>query len=121
MSIRSDKAGGEGYRGKVKGMVLDWSGTTADAYVLASLAGSQVTGQGSYVDLSMTEAALSLLGPEIGQATSGNGDSSHPNVTRIPHYGLFLCADGKWISLGIVHEDHFWQRFCAVAGLHELG
>ena len=35
MSIRSDKAGGEGYRGKVKGMVLDWSGTTADAYVLA--------------------------------------------------------------------------------------
>ena len=39
MSIRSDKAGGEGYRGKVKGMVLDWSGTTADAYVLASLAG----------------------------------------------------------------------------------
>ena len=35
MNIRSDNAGGEGYHGKVKGMVLDWSGTTADAYVLA--------------------------------------------------------------------------------------
>ena len=35
MNIRSDNAGGEGYRGKVKGMILDWSGTTADAYVLA--------------------------------------------------------------------------------------
>ena len=68
----------------------------------------------------MTEAALSLLGPEIGQATSGNGDGRHPNVTRIPHYGLFLCADGKWISVGIVHEDHFWDRLCSAAGLEDL-
>ena len=96
------------------------SGLYCAIAVLASVAGSQVTGEGSYVDLSMTEAALSLLGPEIGQATSGNGDSRHPNVTRIPHYGLFLCADGKWISLGIVHEDHFWDRLCSAAGLEGL-
>ncbi len=35
MSLRSEKAGGPGYRGKVKALVLDWSGTVADAYVLA--------------------------------------------------------------------------------------
>jgi phosphonoacetaldehyde hydrolase len=35
MSIRSDYVYTRGYRGKVKGLVLDWSGTTADAYVLA--------------------------------------------------------------------------------------
>ncbi len=35
MSIRSDFVYTRSYRGKVKGLVLDWSGTTADAYVLA--------------------------------------------------------------------------------------
>ncbi len=35
MSIRSDYVYTRGYRGKVKGLILDWSGTTADAYVLA--------------------------------------------------------------------------------------
>jgi len=35
MNIGSDYVYSRGYRGKVKGLVLDWSGTTADAYVLA--------------------------------------------------------------------------------------
>lgn len=35
MSIRSDYVYTRGYRGKVKALVLDWSGTTADAYVVA--------------------------------------------------------------------------------------
>ncbi len=35
MSIRSEYVYTRGYRGKVKGLVLDWSGTTADAFVLA--------------------------------------------------------------------------------------
>ena len=35
MSIRSEYVYTRGYRGKVKGLILDWSGTTADAYVLA--------------------------------------------------------------------------------------
>ena len=35
MSLRSDYVYTRSYRGKVKGVILDWSGTTADAYVLA--------------------------------------------------------------------------------------
>ncbi len=35
MSFTSDYVYQRGYRGRVKGLVLDWSGTTADAYVLA--------------------------------------------------------------------------------------
>ncbi len=35
MSIRSDYVYTRSYRGKVKALILDWSGTTADAYVLA--------------------------------------------------------------------------------------
>jgi phosphonoacetaldehyde hydrolase len=35
MSLRSDYVYTRSYRGKVKAVILDWSGTTADAYVLA--------------------------------------------------------------------------------------
>ena len=56
MNIRSDNAGGEGYRGKVKGMILDWSGTTADAYVLAPAVVFFEVFKKHGVDISMEEA-----------------------------------------------------------------
>ena len=85
------------------------SGLYAAISVLAAVAGRHANGGGAYVDLSMTEAALSLLGPEIGQMVAEGGSAKNPNVTFIPTYGLFPCADGRWLSLGIVHEDHFWR------------
>lgn len=96
------------------------SGLYAAISVLASLTGVQRDGKGSYLDLSMTEAALSLLGPEIGRMVVEENSTLHPNVTSIPTYGLFPCADGRWLSLGIVHEDHFWKRLCKAAQLQEL-
>ena len=38
MSFQTDKVYSRSYRGRVKGLVLDWSGTTADAHVIDSLA-----------------------------------------------------------------------------------
>lgn len=96
------------------------SGLYAAISSLAALAGRSATGEGAYIDLSMTDAALSMLGLEIGRMSDPSEDGRSPNVTFIPHYGLFECADGRWLSLGIVHEDHFWQRFCDVAGLDEM-
>ena len=93
------------------------SGLYAAITTLASVAGRGVTGKGTYIDLSMTDAALSLLGLEVGRMTDPAESKLSPNVTFIPHYGLFQCADDKWLSLGIVHENHFWDRFCLVAGL----
>ena len=95
------------------------AGMYAAISALAAVSGRQARGEGAYVDLSMTEAVLSLLGPEIGRSLEEGGDSG-PNVSGIPHYGLFECADGRWLSLGIVHEDHFWARFCGAAGLDHL-
>lgn len=56
MSIRSDYVYSRAYRGKVKGLVLDWSGTTADAYVLAPAVVFVEVFQKHGVDISMTEA-----------------------------------------------------------------
>ncbi len=36
MGVRADYVYSRGYRGKVKAVILDWSGTTADAYVIAA-------------------------------------------------------------------------------------
>jgi phosphonoacetaldehyde hydrolase len=44
------------YRGRVKGLVLDWSGTTADAYVIAPAVVFVEVFKNQGVDISMTEA-----------------------------------------------------------------
>ncbi len=94
------------------------SGMYAAISVLAGVVRRASSGEGSYIDLSMTDAVLSLVGIEaLGDA---DDEGNTPNVTVIPTYGLFACADGRWLSLGIVHEDHFWQGLCDAAGLGDL-
>ena len=96
------------------------SGLYAAIMTLAAVAGRSASRKGAYIDLSMTDAALALMGLEVGRAGDPSEEGRSPNVTFIPHYGLFPCADGRWLSLGIVHEDHFWDRFCEVAGLDDM-
>lgn len=95
------------------------SGLYAAVTVLAVAAGMKDSDRGTYIDLSMADSALALLAPELGQLQKDK-QLEFPNVTYIPHYGVFSCSDGQWISLGIVHEDHFWRRFCYVAGINHL-
>ena len=96
------------------------SGLYAAIAVLAAVVGRVSTGEGAYIDLSMTDAVLSLVGIEAENTSTTDEEGSSPNVTVIPTYGLFACADGRWLSLGVVHEDHFWQRLCDAAGLTDL-
>ena len=96
------------------------SGLYAAVAVLAAVIGRESSAGGTYIDLSMTDAVISLVGIEAESTSTTYDKRSAPNVTVIPTYGLFACADGRWLSLGIVHEDHFWQRFCDVARLTDL-
>ena len=56
MSFTSDYVYQRGYRGRVKGLVLDWSGTTADAYVLAPAVVFVEVFKKHGVEISMVEA-----------------------------------------------------------------
>ncbi len=56
MSIKSDYVYHRGYRGKIKGVVLDWSGTTADAYVIAPAVVFVEVFKKQGVEISMPEA-----------------------------------------------------------------
>ena len=56
MSANDDFVFSRSYCGKVKGLILDWSGTTADAYVLAPAVVFVEVFQKHGVEISMTEA-----------------------------------------------------------------
>ena len=56
MSIRSDFVYRREYRGKVKGVILDWSGTVADAYVIAPAVVFVDVFRKHGVEISMAEA-----------------------------------------------------------------
>jgi len=88
------------------------AGLYAAVAVLAAVTGRQLSGHGAYIDLSMLDSVVALLGSEIGHAAATGMPQVDPNVTILPHYGLFRCADGRWLSFAIVHEERFWRRFC---------
>jgi crotonobetainyl-CoA:carnitine CoA-transferase CaiB-like acyl-CoA transferase len=37
----------------------------------------------------------------------------------LPGYGTFETADGGWIALGVLSEDHFWSALCRGLGLDD--
>ena len=56
MTIRQDFVYNRSYTGQVKGLILDWSGTTADAYVLAPAVVFAQVFQKHGVEVTMSEA-----------------------------------------------------------------
>ncbi|MCE0764981.1 CoA transferase [Pseudonocardia kujensis] len=85
---------------------------------LTGLAGRVHSGRGGHYDVGMFDALLSFVATRLvpvanGMAPDGLGGD--------PGYGLFATADGRWISLSIAFEDHFWQALCGVLGLGSLG
>ena len=76
---------------------------------LAALMRARSTGQGATIDLSLTEAAMSMMSVRNG-LEPGTPERLHLQPTN----DLFETADGRIIAIGIV-EDHFWQGFAAAA------
>ena len=77
--------------------------------ILGALFRCQRTGQGAYLDISMTEGALALLAAELGNLDCG----AHP--TRgvetlnggLACYGVYATSDGRWLAVGAL-EPKFW-------------
>jgi alpha-methylacyl-CoA racemase len=94
----------------------------AVAGILAGLHRRTLTGEGSFVDISMTEGALSLLAMQYGGAAARgrplergremlNGGSAC--------YGVYRTSDGRFVALGAL-EPKFFARFCAAVGRPDL-
>lgn len=89
--------------------------------LLAALVGSQRTGQGRFVDISMThevwrhaviaraEAQSLGLVPARGRSLLSGGAAC---------YGVYRCADGRHLAVGAL-EPKFWQAWCEAIGRPE--
>ncbi len=88
------------------------AGQFAAIALLAALVGRLRNGAGQYVDLSMTDGVVSWVGPELARFHAEGKSPDRPNVTVAPHYEIFATADGEFVSLGVVYEDHFWRNLC---------
>lgn len=89
--------------------------------LLAAVVQRQVTGQGQYVDISMTDCAFSL------NAMSGAGflacgvapEMENQALNGGSFYDYYQSRDGRWFSVGSL-EPQFMQQFCAAIGRPEL-
>jgi crotonobetainyl-CoA:carnitine CoA-transferase CaiB-like acyl-CoA transferase len=95
---------------------------TATMGVLAALIGAKATGQGRYVDVSMTDASfahaytglLSVLAR--GQTLPRGTDDL---TGGLPGYSLYRTQDDRYMAVGAL-EPKFWNVFCAAIGRPEL-
>lgn len=91
---------------------------TAAIGTLAAVLGAQWTGQGRWVDVSMTDAVRQhqvILGTDaLADGRSPQAGASLLNG-GVPCYNLYRCADGGWLAVGAL-ELKFWQGVCDVVG-----
>jgi crotonobetainyl-CoA:carnitine CoA-transferase CaiB-like acyl-CoA transferase len=98
--------------------VADLAGGMAAALAIsAAFAHRLITGEGERIDLAMADVLATWTGAATARNAAREVDSTE---TLVPGYGIFECADGSQIALGIVSEDHFWAALCDVLGLSEL-
>ena len=83
--------------------------------VLSALVARQRTGQGTYIDIAMSDSVTAAMTAFIG--LMGDKEIAPPQAE--PAYDLFTCADGTAITLSIAHEDGYWQKLCDDLGLPE--
>ena len=102
-------------------LIADIAGGSYPAIIniLLALRLRDQTGQGSYIDISMTESLFPFLYWAIGQ---GIGTNKWPkNGTSIftggsPRYNLYKTSDNKFLAAAPL-EEKFWKKFCAAINL----
>jgi crotonobetainyl-CoA:carnitine CoA-transferase CaiB-like acyl-CoA transferase len=90
--------------------------------VLAALRARETTGRGQYIDLSMTDGTVYIMGhvygdyfatgnvPERGVAASSGGT---------PQYDVYQASDGKYISIAAI-EPRFFANLMRLVGREDL-
>jgi alpha-methylacyl-CoA racemase len=91
------------------------------AGILGALFQRERTGRGQWVDIAMTEGALTtatlmLADAFVGEKLPARGEA--PLAGGYPGYGVFETADGRYLSVGAL-EPHFFDALCEALGLPE--
>ncbi len=84
------------------------AGTMAAFCICAAWAKRIQTGEGERIDVAMADVVASWSGPNAGNVLRGRTQPTRGSAG----YGVFACADGGWITLAVISEDHFWRAVC---------
>jgi crotonobetainyl-CoA:carnitine CoA-transferase CaiB-like acyl-CoA transferase len=97
--------------------IADLAGGMAAAFgICAAVLGRHATGEGTHLDVSMTD----VLATWTGRIGSGDGAGGSPVSGPVPGYGVFDTADDVQVALGVISEQHFWSNLCTELGLEDL-
>ena len=94
----------------------------AVAGILSALLGRARDGEGSWVDVSMAEGALSLLALPMAMAWARGtplARGEEPLAGGEPSYDLYRTRDGRFVALAAL-EPKFFASFCAAADRPDL-
>jgi crotonobetainyl-CoA:carnitine CoA-transferase CaiB-like acyl-CoA transferase len=87
----------------------------ATVATLAAIRHRRQTGQGSLVEVPLSDVALQLAAREIIAASSGRSPirSANRRSDGAPQ-GTYLAADGRWVAVSVLTDEH-WQSLRLVA------
>lgn len=81
--------------------------------ILAAMMKAERDGDGAFIDISMLESMIAILGPRMGEALQAGCQPprhGNENPMRVPA-GPFECGDGKLVNF-IVQNQAYWAPFC---------
>ncbi|WP_249593880.1 CaiB/BaiF CoA transferase family protein [Peribacillus frigoritolerans] len=87
-------------------------GISANESILAALVHREKTGKGAYLDISITDAATTLMTNHV-IVESSTGEQHGLSKIHKKHvcYFIYETKDNRFISLGAL-EPKFWNNFC---------
>jgi crotonobetainyl-CoA:carnitine CoA-transferase CaiB-like acyl-CoA transferase len=90
--------------------------------ILVALMARERSGKGQYVDIAMSDGVMYLLASLTGSVFAGGASPTRGGTIlngSVPHYNVYECADGGWISIGSL-EPHFFVNLCKTLGREDF-
>jgi crotonobetainyl-CoA:carnitine CoA-transferase CaiB-like acyl-CoA transferase len=87
----------------------------ASVSILAALRHRDATGESTHIDIALADCAMALATARGGRNQLIRADD---RLHLFPTNGIYRCADGQYLALGVV-EEHFWQGLRDELAKHE--
>ena len=105
------------------GGIADQMGAIMLSYgVMTALVARERLGVGQEVNASHLGSMIALQGLNVSMRTIMGKEMARTTRDDAynPLWNHYKCADGEWLSLGMLQTDRYWSDFCKALGITEL-